>query len=306
MNALLDIVQKLTDTQAAIRKTEELLRECAGDRVILANLESLTKRASKLEDEFLVASHHAHLDVCTYRMFAEEAVDYPILAVGTALSDLQRWFSIIYDALKNGPKKRAKLPPDVVQESTLNFAFSFTGSLGVALTIPSERMLFENDLQRAMQKTIEMLRADSSDQVLYFAKELGRASIHAFYRWIDDHVKAGTGADLKWLRERQEVASIRVGHAHMANLEKAIEVMSDTEERMIELTGLLVGADTLRHTFHMVFEEADEIRGTMSESIGKEYTVELPKQYFAQIRKSSFTNYATEQESIRYHLIALR
>jgi hypothetical protein len=305
MSILLDIVQKLQDTQDAVRKARGVAARYPADRAVLVNLESLERRALSLEQTFLAEAHTDQLDVCTYRMFAEDRHTYPILAVGSALGDLQRWFSTVYDALRNGPKVRAKLAPEILQQSTLNFAFAFTGSVGVAMTVPSERMLVDNDLERAMRKTIEMGRAESSDQIHYFAREVGPASVRAMYRWVSDHTDSGTGADIRWLRDQSEVVSALFEPRHLANLGRAIEETSDTEETTLELVGDLVGADIHRHTFHLVFEDADEIRGTMAESIGIEYTVELPRRYRAVLRKSSFVNYATEEEFIKYHLLEL-
>ncbi len=306
MSDLLDIVQKLSDTQAIIRRTEAFLIEDPDDATILATLGSLSKRAAELETQFLSQAHREHLDVCSYRIFLEDSADYAVLAVGNALSDFQRWFSTVYDALKSGPKRRAHIAPEIVNDSTLSFAFSFTGSVGVALTLPSERMLLDNDLQLAMRKTVEMLRAESSDQVHNFANELGAASVVAFSKWVGDHVAAGTGADIKWLREEEEIVGIRANAEHMRSLQRAIEETSDTEEKVLEIKGTLVGADTERHTFHMTFEEADEIRGSMSESIGAEYTVELPRIYSATVRKTSSVSYSTDKETIRYHLLELK
>jgi len=306
MRNLLDIIQKISATQEAIRKTQELLRKFPEDYTIMANLESLAKRATALEDSFLHNAHQEHMDVCTYRMIANDNANYPILSLGSALGDLQRWFSTVYDALKNGPKQRARLAPEVLQHTTLNFAFTFSGSVGVAMTIPSERLLFDNDLQRTMHKTVEMLKAESSDQIHYFAKELGAASIRSLYNWVIDHNKAGVGAEIRWLRDVEVIDDINIDAVHLSNLSKAIEETSDTKEEVLELAGDLVGADIQRHTFHMAFEEAEEVRGTMSENIGLEYTVELPKRYIATIRKRSFVNYATEEENIRHHLINLK
>ncbi|HWR72899.1 MAG TPA: hypothetical protein VN604_06995 [Nitrospirota bacterium] len=306
MKNLLDIIQKISSTQDAIRKTQDLLRQFPKDYTIMANLESLIRRASALEDSFLHRAHQEHMDVCTYRMIADDNGNYPILSLGSALSDLQRWFSTVYDSLKNGPKQRARLAPEVLKFTTLNFAFTFTGSVGVAMTIPSERMLFDNDLQRAMHKTVEMLKAESSDQIHYFAQELGAASVRSLYNWVSDHIKTGVGAEIRWLRDLEILTDITIDHLHLSNLGKAIEETSDTKEEILELTGDLVGADIQRHTFHMAFEEANEIRGTMSENIGIEYTVELPKRYIANISKSSYVNYATEEEYIRYHLLNLK
>jgi hypothetical protein len=231
---------------------------------------------------------------------------YPIFAFGSALRDFQKWFSTIYAALKTGPKQRARLSAEIIAESSLDFAFTYPGSVGVAMTIPSERMLFESDLQRTMKKSTEMLRAESSDQVHHFALELGVASIRALYAWVDDHVNANQGVDIHWITQDTPVAEVIAGIEHMQKLKEVIEKTSDTHEEVFELQGLLVGADTKKHTFHMVFEEADEMRGQMSESIGDLYTVELPKEYIAQIRKTSCTNYATDEERVTYFIESLR
>ncbi len=306
MSTLLDTIQKLQSTQEAIRKTKDLLAKHPRDYGLLVNIASLEKRALSLEDAFLAGASIEHLDICTYRMFADDRKTYPILAVGSALSDLQRWFSTVYDALKNGPKHRAKLAPEIVQQSTLDFAFAFTGSVGVAMTIPSERLLIDNDLQRAIQKVVEMAKADSREKIHYFAKEVGAASVRAMYRWVTDHVVSGTGAEIKWLRDRTEVASGSFDKHYLADLGRAIEQTSDETEETLNLIGDLVGADINKHTFHLVFEEADEIRGTMAESIGMEYTVELPRRYMAVIRKTSFVNFAKDEEYVKYHLLELK
>ena len=91
------------------------------------------------------------------------------------------------------------------------------------MTIPSERMLFENDLHRAMTKSTEMLRAESSDQVHHFALELGVASIRALYAWVDDHVNANLGVDIHWITKDTPVAEVVAGIEHMQNLKEVIE-----------------------------------------------------------------------------------
>lgn len=305
MSNLLDIAHKISETQDAIRKAEDVLKEFPNDSSLLATLDSLAKRASELEVSYLSQANRDHLDVCSYRIFAEDVVNYPIISIGSALRDFQRLFSTIYDALVNGAKRRARLTPETVALSTLSYGFSFSGSVGVALTIPSERMLVDNNLQAAMQRMVEMIKAESSDQVHFHTTELGSASVRALYQWADDHVKGGVGAEVRWIHQNQEFASIKVDAERLKNLERAILETSDEEETTFTLEGILVGADTKTHSFHMVFEEAEEIRGLMSENIGEEYTVELPKAYKAKIRKTASINYATEKESASYYLLAL-
>lgn len=306
MKAFTEIIQKISDTQQAMRKLAALLSKNPSRLSLQSSYESLQKRHEVLEAKFLSLSNQNQLDVCSYRVFSEIGENYPIFAFGSALRDFQKWFSTIYDALKTGPKKRARLSPEILTESTLNFAFSFPGSVGVAMTIPSERMLFENDLQLAMIKTTEMLKAEGSDQVHYFAKQLGAASVRALYCWVEDHVNAGLGVDIHWVSNEKPISEIIMGFEKMKNLKQAIEETSDLEEATLEVQGWLVGADTSSHTFHMVFEEDREIRGTMSEAVGASYTVELPQFYIATIKKTSFVNYATGEEKTTYFLESLK
>lgn len=306
MTALVDIIQKISDTQAAMRKLEAAMAEHPSRLSLQATYESLQRRHENLEAKFLVVADLNYLDVCTYRVTSEGDGGYPISALGNVLVTLQKWFSTVYDALKTGPKKRARLSAEIASESSLDFAFSYPGSIGVAMTIPSERLLFENDLQLAMMKTTEMLKAESSEQIQIFAQDLGIASIRAMYTWVQGHVNSGLGANIQWIRKEKSISEINLGFNELRNIKQAIEATSEKEETTFEITGWLVGADTSNHTFHMVFDgDIEEMRGKMSETIGDSYTVELPQRYKTTITKVSFVSYATEEEKISYFLKSL-
>lgn len=306
MNALSDIIAKIADTQAALRKIESVMLEAPNRISLRSSYDSLIARHQVLETKFFALTSAGQIDVCSYRFFSDGVANYPIYSFGSALRDFQRWFSTIYDALKTGPKQRSRLSADILAETSLNFAFTYPGSVGIAMTITSELLLFESDLQRAMRKTAEMLTAESSDQIQYFATELGAASVRTLYDWINAHANADLGADIRWVSNGKTIASAFIDADSLRNLKLAIEETSDTEETIFEARGWLVGADTQRHTFHMVFDEAEEIRGRMSEIIGDSYTVELPQYYVATIKKTAFRNYATDEERVSYFIDALR
>lgn len=306
MTSLSDILHKIADTQDAMRKMQSLLRENPLLSSLRASYESLHKRHSELEDQFLEIANDQQYDVCTYKLISDENGYYPISSFGDTLKNFQKWFSTVHDALKTGPKTRSRLSVDIIAASTLNFAFSFPGSLGIVMTIPSERQLFENDLQRTMTKSIEMLKAENNEQIANFAKELGIASIGALYSWVENHVNSELGAEIKWITGDTVISDISIGFERLNKLKQNIEKNSEMKDVTFDIRGLLVGADTTNHTFHMVFDEAEEIRGKMSEDIGDAYTVELPKHYIATLKKTSIVNYATEKETIYYFLQSLK
>lgn len=306
MNSIEDIVYKITDTQDAVRKTEDFLKLHPYDKSVQIILSSLNKRYEKLERDFLECASEKFMDVCTYRIFSESMNQYPILMVGNALSNFQKLFSAVYDAMKHGPKVNSKPGAESITESTLNYGYSFSGSVGLTMTIPSEKMIFDNHLQTSMKKMAELVVSQSSDQVHYFGKELGPAVIRMLNHWVEDHVKSGTGAEIKWYKESEEFSSLFVSYEHLNNLGKAIKETSDTEEIVFNIEGMLVGADIEKHNFHLTYGESEEIKGKMSDSIGFEYTVELPKRYNATIRKRTHVNYAADQENAEYFLLDLK
>lgn len=307
MSSLLDVTEKLNDTQAMIRMVQKQLTGDPSNPALLASLRSLTIRAETLEDDFVAAAGRESLDICSYRIHGDENLRLPVGALGDALRHFQKWFSLVYDGLVNGPKVRARLSPEICDRTTLDFGFTYSGSVGIALTVPRQRLLFDTHLEQAMKMTTEMLQAENSEQIHHFAEKVGPASIRALYQVASSHAMSGTGAELRWMHDSAEVSSVNVEAEHMANLSRAIDETSDHEEVELTLTGVLVGADTASHSFHMAFdgEDTEEIRGRMSEDIGHEYTVELPKRYRARIRKTSFVNYATEKESTTYFLEGL-
>lgn len=306
MDMLADIIQRIGNTQKAMRTVQEQMGEAPPEPSLQAAYASLDKRHRKLEEAFLALAEKRHEDVCSYRLLPEGEDRYPIGTFGRALDRFQRWFSSVYDAIKNGPKKSAKLSAEVLEGSRLNFSFSYPGSLGVAMTIPSERLLVDSELQTAMHTTGRMALAATSGDIHEFAEQLGAPPIRALYSWTQEHVNGNLGADVHWMRGHEVLDEFAVGSDRFRRLKRAIEETSQEEETVLEVTGVLVGADTENHTFHMVFEEAEEIRGTMSESIGIKYTVELPSRYSARICKTWFVNYATDEEKTRYHLEALK
>lgn len=307
MSTLLDVTEKLNDTQAMIRMVTDQLKSDPANPALLASLRSLTIRAERLEDDFVSVAGQDRLDICSYRIHGDQDLRLPVGALGDALRNFQKWFSLVYDGLVNGPKSRARLTPEMCERTTLDFGFTYSGSVGVALTVPRQRLLFDVHLEEAMKMTTEMLKAESSEQIHHFAEKVGPASVRALYEVASSHAMSGTGAELRWLHDSSEVSSANVEADHMVNLSRAIDETSDHEEVELTLSGVLVGADTSSHSFHMAFDgdDTEEIRGKMSDDIGHEYTVELPKRYVAKIRKTSFVNYATEKESTSYFLISL-
>lgn len=304
MSLILDLIEKISDIEEGIRKNQELFAEFPESLAIAQNLRSLEKRKESLELRFREVSSKEHLDVFEYRMISE--IGYSALSVGNTLTTFQRWFAVVFDALKNGPKRRARLSPETTLQAELSFGYSFSGSLGLTFTIPSERTLFENDLQLAIAKAFEMARSNSSDQIAYFSRELGPAVIRALKDWAQSQIDGGFAVTARWFRGDEVTHSFECSQSQLRELALAISETSDELEEEIIVRGDLVGADTVNKKFHFNPLEGPDIRGSMSDTIGGRMVLELPRRYEAIIRTLTFINYATDEETVRYHLVDLK
>jgi hypothetical protein len=72
MNELLDIAEKLQDTEATIREVKKAIAQGPPTPSIIATLETLEKRQGDLEARFAEAAAEHHLDVCSYRLFPDQ------------------------------------------------------------------------------------------------------------------------------------------------------------------------------------------------------------------------------------------
>lgn len=306
MSELAELQAKLQDTHAAIVRIERMLTDNPDLPSLLANMRSLQKRHKNLEADFLAAAYELGVDVCTYRLFPDDQKP-TLTGLVSALGDFQSLFSVVYDAIRTGPKKRARISEDIVKESSFGFAYSFPGSIGVVLTLPNEILLLEEidtALDGTMKSIFGMAKAENPSEILTFAQKLGPAPVRALYRWANDHVKAGLGADIEWRRKETVRAALLIQRPELERLTQAIDVTSDNEYSEFDFTGDLVGADVDNLTFHMKNGET-EIKGRFSDAISADHVVTLPKPYRARIRKTTKIYYSTEREEESFFLLGL-
>src|SRR5258708_29349597 len=125
MTDLLDILQKLKDSEAALAKAREVAVKYPHRPTIASTISSLQKRHRLLEKLFSSMTETQHLDVCSYRLIPERGENYSLWSLTSTLGDFQDALTLIYDAIKTGQRKeRASWSTDVATETALNFGYS--------------------------------------------------------------------------------------------------------------------------------------------------------------------------------------
>lgn len=302
-----DILENLQETEAAIARLENTIVDHPGESSLLMTLESLYARQRNLQHDFSSVADENFLDVCTYRLISKEKHSPSLSSIGRALCDFQSLFSIVYDALKNGPKARASFSAEIAKESGFNFGYSFSGSIGFVLTMPNERLLLiDSELDESMNLIFDLAKAESSEIVRSYAKKVGPAPIRKIYEWASNHIDASMDADIKWKRNEQIRSELFLQKPEWARLTQIIEATSEEEPIQIEVTGRLIGGDIKARQFHMAFEgEAEDIKGRLGESVSIN-NKELNQVYTAVLEKITKTYYSIEKEDISYVLLDLK
>lgn len=307
MSELAEIQEQIQDTTAAIARTERMLVDSPELPSLLANMKSLQKRFENLQADFLTVARTLGIDVCTYRLFPDDQKP-TARGLANALGDFQSLFSVVYDAIRTGPKRTAHIGDQILKDSSFGFAYSFSGSLGVVLTLPDEVLLLE-DIDTAFDKVVqlifEMAKAENPEDILVFAQKLGPAPVRTLYRWADDHVKAGLGAEIQWRRREEIKLSLLIQRPELQHLAETINKTSDEQYSEFEFTGELVGADVITHTFHMKSDER-EIKGRFSDAISPDHAVTVPRPYRARIGKTTRVYYSTDREDESFFLLELK
>jgi hypothetical protein len=306
MNKIADLAAHLLDTHAAVRRLEGDIVAHPDADGLQVNMAALLKRQDSLARRFKIAADEAGIDVFDYSFVPARQGSYPLAAVAGALLNFQAMVTTIFDAVRNGPKKRAHISQEIAQLSTLEFGYSFSGSIGFALQVPNDRLLLvESDMDMAISLGMAASKASSIDEIAALAQKIGAAGMRRVYQLAETHAKYGISAKLLWTRGQQKKREAIVEAEEWKRLRDLLEQSGDVDEAEFPAFGTVVDLNFKVGTFHMSFAEGEDIRGRLDEAFDRTATRELPALYTARIRRVTKVSYATEEEQTSYALLSL-
>lgn len=309
MSALLEVMQKLEETNQAIVRLESSIKEFPTEQTLLLTAQSLYARQKDLEKDFEEISNIEHLDVCSYRLIAEDRDRFSISALSSALQGFQKMISVVFDSIENGPKTKIQLSPKVKEQSSFYYAYAYPGSLGFVLTVPRERLLseiFATHMDTAIEATFQVVKAKNDKEIYDLAKKIGIASIRSIYSWAKIHSQYGVSADIQWKREHKIRNKLFVETTELKHLEEMIESTSDDKQEEVTVhNGELVGYDADLKSFHIKSADAKEIKGKISDSFDFGHSYNVPDYYTVKLMRSTKVHYAYEQQEEYWYLLSL-
>lgn len=304
MSEIAFVVERTRKAFAAVSELEAAVSRAPGDRALQLNLAALRRMADQSQDQLYNYSQRAHIDICNYRLLPE-AGGYPLYYVTRSLLEYQNLFTQIYDAIKNGVKQRATFGKEAQEESSLELAYTYSGSLGAVLFSHSERTLLSGKLDSAIDALYQVVEIDSRKKVREIAGKLGNAVVKRVYDWSSVNVKGGYAADVRWNRSDGRQLGEVIERAKMEEIVEVIDATSDSTIKELEVTGILFGGNIGSGSFHFVVPDGEVYRGHLSEKTPLETEMTLGKWYRAKILENEKFHYATEKVEREHILLAL-
>ncbi|WP_158926841.1 hypothetical protein [Acidisphaera sp. S103] len=288
------LVDRIRRVYEEITKVERVAAQFPDDIYIQANLNSLRYDAQELEHEWAEETRLAQKEVCRYRMIPSYIGQYSIRAVTQSLLDFQELFSQIYDAIKNGAKKQARLAAEMVEQTKFNLAFTYPGSLGVAMSVDSTPDLFNGPFDEAIDAVMQVVDAQDEHDVRDMAKALGEAVVKRAYDWARINSYANYAVDLDWTTLKGTRKGGMIDVTAFSRLVSVIDHTSDSIIKPIKVRGVLVGLDSRTKRFRFVDPDGDDYAGPLSEIFPAGAVWQVNETYIADIEVEETVEYATD------------
>jgi len=273
---------------------------------MLLALRSLEARRDDLLSELSQLTRSEHVEICDYRIIPEDERSYAIAGVSSALKQFQETVTSVFDAMRSlKPKSRAKVSPEVIQKTQFDFGFAYSGSLGIVLTIPNDRLLLEeaSTLDHAVAAVFDLLKIKDAEGVREAASQYGVATIRKLHDWTKTHSQYGMAADIKWVRDSETRNEVLAQPVEMDRIYRIIEEKTDKETERVTITGNLVAWNTKHRTFTLEMPDDRVISGRWARDfVAPSASRKVPGRYRARLTKETTIHYAEDREEIHWHL----
>ena len=306
MLEIASVVERTRKYFASVSQLEAAVAREPEDRALQLNLSAMRKLALQSQEQLLRFSEMQRVEVCNYRLVPETSDGYALTHVARSLSEFQNLFTQIHDALLNGPKSNAVFGKDAQDASTLEFAYSYSGSLGMVFLAQSERDFFEGKLDKSIEQLYRVIDIDSRAAVRDVAGELGNAVVKRIHDWSQANVRGGFAADVRWHRSDGRNVGEVVERRRLEKIVEIIEATSDQRLQRLSVTGMLVGGDIGSGAFHFIVPNGADFRGRLAPEFQQDVDMTLGKMYEAVIQETRTEVYAIDKVELRYAMLSLK
>jgi hypothetical protein len=305
MSAIVELQQRIQDTIARIAEYEKAAALPRAPQSLFFGIRSLEKLKTELERDFARIAKDEELEICKYRLLPQQGTRPAITAIANAWSGYQALFSAVYDALLNGPKARTS--KRVEGQTQLGFAYTYSGSIGVVLTLPNRQLdyLTTRSLETAMQTIFEMAKSHNPEGLAAFKERLGIGPLSKLHHWTNAHTSFHAGAAIEWEISTGAKPELLVQIQEFEALKAALANFTEPTTATESFTGKLIGASLRRRTFEMLLDDGELIGGTFVDAITEKHEAALPHRYEVLLQTTTRMNPAIEKIEQKHVLLQI-
>lgn len=290
---------------ASVSKLEAMLLREPESRAIQMNLSGMRKMAAQARTDMENLARQNFIEICNYRIVPMFDNGYRLGHVCKSLFEYQNLFSQIHDSFKNGPKQKAVIGEEAATESSLDFAYTYSGSLGVVLLTKNERDFFSGSLDEPIETLFKIMDIGDADSVRDLAMARGRAVVKRIHDWSQAHVDAGFSVDIKWKKSDGRLLGQMIDYSQLKQIADVIVLSADSVNSIADIRGVLVGANKEARSFHIVVPDGDTYKGHFDEAFEVPEKMTVGGFYDAQISVSDSYFYATDAHKKANSLLRL-
>lgn len=223
-------------------------------------------------------------NVIDYRISSQEISEkgMRINDLQAILSNFQKYFSLVYDVVRNNkPKMNQSISKVISRDSALRFKYSYDGSLGIVMTLDNSKQLVETDIDKAFYEASNLMSEINKDNIQEIISKYGYGTITALTNLIESHIDSDTSLSLTISSNKEKHIIKQIKKQDFSFKKELIEntPITTNEETSIKKVRLL-GMDIEKRTFHVRYETSN-ISGTLSEQINQGYKID--EEYFTEI-----------------------
>ncbi len=295
-------VSRARQAYSRVSAISEELAKNPSDMALRASLASAERLAARADIDALDMSREKHIDVVRYRLIERTRHDFRVNDVTQSLLAFQDLLSHTYLALTAGPRTRAGLTVDARDKTTLNFGWTFPGSLGVVLLAPSEHRLFEGRFDDTVAAMRDLVNSRDRDEVKDAGKVLGPAVVYKAFDWAKANTKGDFDLDLQWRLSEDRMVGGVIEKRTFEHFVDAVVTTNDVDTAPISTRGVLVGINSRTKSFHFVEPEGESYRGKLDDAFPSQHEWAINHAYDAEIVAQTTLEYATNEERTIYRL----
>jgi len=301
-------LERTREAFAALARLEAAMARAPGDPALEMNFRARKRLAERYQGELFSLAEQANIEVCQYRLIPNnQRQHYPIGSIAKSISVFQELFTLIFASVKTGVKKRARVSAAISAHTELEFGYTYPGSLGLVMTVPSSRDLFSGEFDQSLDTLNQVMGIANRGDVVEIARHYGAPIVTRAYWWSSENYKGDFSVDVTWRRSDGQQRGTHVAKTQMAKIIEMIEQTSDQQTAVLpEMSGILVGWDTPTRWFHFVVPGGESYQGTLGKDFPAAARYEVNRSYRAVIAETTVVHFATEKTTTRYELRVLK